>query len=179
MRLRETGIAVALSLAALAPVSAQQPTVAVDGDDITLRGCVTESGGQLPSPSMLVWSRGNMLLAGAQAASPAAPNPVGTSGLAGRVFYYLDDEEDLKKHVGQEIEIKGDLEDFKEGEVEIKRQGEFTEIELDFAGKEEKMRVPTAWLGEAGASTDKNQEIKIVGRRIDVDNIRVIGPCKS
>lgn len=179
MGLRVTAVAVALGMAALAPVSAQEPAVQVDGDDITLRGCVTESSGQLPSPSMLVWSRGNMLLAGAQAASPAAPNPVGTSGLAGRVFYFLDDEDDLKKHVGQEIEIKGDLEDFEEGEVEIKRDGEFTEIELDFDGKEEKMRVPTAWLGGAGASDAKEQEIQIVGRRIDVDDIKVVGPCKS
>jgi hypothetical protein len=117
----------------------------------------------MPSPSMLVWTRGNMLLAGAQAASPAAPNPVGTSGLAGRVFYFLDDEDDLKKHVGQEIEIRGDLEDFEDGEVEITREGEFTEIELDFDGKEEKMRVPTAWLGATAASDEKEQELQIVG----------------
>ena len=69
---------------------------------------------------MLVWSRGDILLAGAEAAGPLAPNPVGTTGLAGRVFYFLDDEEDLAKHVGQEIEVKGDLEDFEKGEIEIK-----------------------------------------------------------
>jgi hypothetical protein len=177
MGLRETGLAVALAFTATAMAAAQQPVAKVDGDDITLRGCVTKAGSESPRPSMLVWSRGDILLAGVAATSPSAPNPVGTSGLAGRVFYYLNDEEDLAKHIGQEIEIKGDLKDFEEGKVEIERQGDYTEIELDFGGKEEKIRVPNAWLSEDG-SADKDQKFKIVGRRVDVDDIKIIGACK-
>ena len=180
MRLRTTGLAVALAVAAFATVGAQQPSVTVNDDNITLKGCVTKSGSQSPlAPSMLVWSRGDILLAGAASTSPAAPNPVGTSGLAGRVFYWIDDDEDLGKHIGQEIEIRGELEDFKDGELEISRQGEYTEIELDLGGKEEKIRVPHAWLADSDAADkDKDTEFKIVGRRIDVEDIKVIGACK-
>jgi hypothetical protein len=178
MGLRETGLAVALALAASATGAAQQPTATVNGDNITLRGCVTKAGNQVPRPSMLVWSRGEILLNSVAATGPSAPNPVGTSGLAGRVFYYLNDEEDLAKHIGQEIEIKGDLEDFEEGKVEVDRKGEYTEIELDLGGKEEKLRVPNAWLADEGGS-DKEQKIKIVGRRVDVNNVRIIGACSK
>jgi hypothetical protein len=181
MRVRETALTVALAAAAAAMVSAQQPTVEVDGDDITLRGCVTKASGESPVvPKMLVWSRGDILLAGAATTGPEAANPIGTSGLAGRVLYWLEDDEDLAKHIGQEIEVKGDLEDFEEGEVEIRREGEYTEIELDLGGKEEKIRVPNAWLVEPGSDKEpKDTEYKIVGRRIDVDDIRIIGACKQ
>ena len=48
-------------------------------------------------------------------------------------------------------EIKGELEDFEEGEIQVTRDGGFTEIELDIDGHKEKARVPTAWLGAAPA----------------------------
>jgi hypothetical protein len=175
MRITETLFAVALAIGTAASASAQQPAVSVNGDSITLRGCVTKTGGQVPAQSMLVWSRGDILLAGAATASPAAPSPVGTAGIAGRVFYWLEDEDDLSKHIGQEVEVKGDLEDFEEGEVEIRRQGDFTEIELDFDGKEEKLRVPSAWLG----GPDDDKEFKVIGRRIDVNDVKIIGACRN
>lgn len=177
MRLRFSGLALALALATPAIVGAQQTGITVNGDDVTINGCVTRPATQmLGSPSMLVWSRGDIMIAAAAAATPAAPNPVGTTGLAGRVFYWIDDDEDeLKEHVGQLVEVKGELEDFEEGEVEIRRDGSFTEIELDLGGEEEKLRVPSSWLGTAGS--EKDQEFDIIGRRIDIDDVRVIGAC--
>ena len=44
------------------------------------------------------------------------------------------------------IEVKGDLGDFKKGEVEIDRDGDFTNIELKLDGKKEKARVPSTWI---------------------------------
>jgi len=104
-----------------------------------------------------------------------APSPVGTSGIAGRVFYWLEDDEDLSTHVGQLVEIEGDLEDFEIGEVEIEQDGDFTEIELNLEGKKEKARVPTSWL--RGIGSERDQEFEIATRRIDVDDIRVLGAC--
>ena len=105
------------------------------------------------------------MLAGVTATGPDAPNPVGTSGIAGRVFYWLEDDEDLSKHVGQLVEIEGDLEDFEIGEIEIDRDGDFTEIELDLEGRKEKARVPTSWL--PGIGSDGDREFEIAARKHD------------
>jgi len=160
----------ALSLSIGAASFAQQPAVTVRGDDITIRGCVGRSapGTALAQPS-LVWTRSDIMLGNAMSIGGAAP-----SSLADRVFYWLEDEEDLAKHVGQQVEIKGELEDFKKGEVELKRDGEFTNIEMKLGGKTEKARVPTAWLGTQRGESD----VDIISRKIDVDKVTVIGACE-
>jgi hypothetical protein len=71
------------------------------------------------------------------------------------------------------VEIKGDLGDFKKGEIETKRDGDFTKIEMKLGGKTEKARVPTAWLGTNADKTD----VTIVSRKVDVDKVKVLGAC--
>jgi hypothetical protein len=70
-------------------------------------------------PTILVWSRSDIMLAGAPAigSRPQGPDPAGVSG---RVFYWPEDDEDLA-YVGQMVEVKGDLEDFEKGQIEMKR----------------------------------------------------------
>jgi hypothetical protein len=174
MRWRKAAIG-ALLAATIAGASsaAQQPIVTVHDHDITIRGCVRNADARSVIPTnMLVWSRGDIMLAGV---TSLGSNQLGTAGILGRVFYWLKDDDDLAKHVGQMVEVKGDLEDFEIGEVEIDREGDFTEIKLDLDGKKEKARVPTAWLRGTGA--DRDQEFEIVARRIDVDEVRVLGAC--
>ena len=114
------------------------------------------------------------MLAGATAigARLQAPDPAGVSG---RVFYWLEDDEDLAKHVGQMVEVKGDLEDFEKGQNRIKRDNGFTEVTLDLGGKEEKVRVPTSWIGATKSTED--QEFDIVARKVDVEDVKVVGSC--
>jgi hypothetical protein len=161
--------AAALSFSIGAAAFAQQPSVTVRGDDITIRGCVGRAapGAGLTRPS-LVWTRSDIMLSNAMSVGGEAP-----AALADRVFYWLDDEEDLAKHVGQQVEIRGDLGDFKKGEIEMKRDGEFTDIELKLGDKKDKARVPTAWLGTSAGEGD----VQIISRKIDVDKVKVIGAC--
>ena len=157
----------ALSVATVA-TAAQQPTVVVHDDDITIRGCVGRvQPGSIGNAPALVWTRGDIMLSGASA--------LNAGQLTDRVFYWLDDDEDLSKHVGQMVEVKGDLGDFKKGEVEIDRDGDFTKIELKLGGKTEKARVPTAWLGVPQSEGD----FDIVSRKIDVDKVKVLGACPA
>lgn len=167
---RATLASAALALSLGSAAFAQQPSVTVRGDDITIRGCVGRAapGSALTQPS-LVWTRSDIMLSNAMSIGGAAP-----SSLADRVFYWLEDEEDLAKHVGQQVEVKGELEDFKKGEVELKRDGEFTNIEMKLGGKKEKARVPTAWLGAPRGESD----VDIISRKIDVDKVTVIGACE-
>jgi hypothetical protein len=144
----------------------QQPAVVVHGDDITIRGCVDRvQPGSLSAEPMLVWTRGDIMLSNAKSLLTGASTE--------RVFYWLDDDDDLGKHIGQMIEVKGDLGEFEKGEVEIDKDGDFTKIELKLGGKTEKARVPTAWLGGARGEA----EFDIVARKIDVDEVKVVGPC--
>lgn len=161
-----TGLAAAaLSFTTLA-AAGQRPTVVVNDDDITIRGCVGRvPPGGAAGAQALVWTRGDIML--------SSPSALGSSQLAERVFYWLEDDEDLAKHVGQMIEVKGDLGDFEKGEIEFDKDGDFTKIELKLDGKTEKARVPTAWLG---ASRGEG-EFDIVSRKVDVDSVKVLGAC--
>jgi hypothetical protein len=155
---------------------AQQTVVAVDGDDITIQGCIQPANIHAAAPSgILVWSRSDIMLAAATATGAALQGAVGTAGMQGRIFYWLDDDDDLARHVGQMVEVKGDLKDFETGKVKIDRDDEVTEIEVDLDGRKEKARIPTAWL--RGTGPDHDTEYKIVTRRVDVDDVRVLGAC--
>lgn len=157
--------AASLSFATLA-AAGQQPSVVVNDDEITIRGCVGRvTPGGPADERMLVWTRGDIMLSN--------PSALRSGQLAERVFYWLDDDDDLSKHVGQMIEVKGDLGDFEKGEIEFDRDGDFTEIELKLDGKTEKARVPNALLGPYRSEG----EIDIVSRKIDVDDVKVIGAC--
>jgi len=151
----------------LTTAAAQQPSVRVDDDDITIRGCVGPGGPSAAGDPVLVWTRGDLMLRNAAAA--------GTGQLTERVFYWLEDEDDLAPHVGQLVEVKGELGDFEKGEIEIKRDGDFTNIELKLDGKKEKARVPTAWFG----APRSEGEFDIVARKIDVDDVKVLGACPA
>ena len=157
--------AASLSFATLA-AAGKQPSVVVNDDEITIRGCVGRvTPGGPADERMLVWTRGDIMLSN--------PSALRSGQLAERVFYWLDDDDDLSKHVGQMIEVKGDLGDFEKGEIEFDRDGDFTEIELKLDGKTEKARVPNALLGPHRSEG----EIDIVSRKIDVDDVKVIGAC--
>lgn len=153
----------------------QRPTVTVDGDRITLTGCIVPAAEVTASPEALFWSRGGLMLAGAAAAAEPQRHAMTASGLSDRVFYWLDDDEDLRQHVGKRIEIKGELEDLEEGKIKVSRDGDFTEIELDIDDDKEKARVPTSWLGGVPA---RDREFKIAVREVDVDEVRELGLCR-
>jgi hypothetical protein len=166
-------MAMALMTLGTSGLRAQQPVVSTRGDDITIRGCLTNAA--MPpgaAPATLVWSRSDIMLAAAE-----GPQTVLTpSGLSGRVFYWMKDNDKLKRHVGQQVEITGELEDIEKGRIEIDRDGDFTKIELDLDGRKETARVPTSWLSPGAR---QEQEIDILARRIDVEDVKVIGVCHA
>ena len=76
------------------------------------------------------------------------------------VFYWIDDENDFAKYVGQRVEIVGELSsDLDKGEIEIMHQGEFTDIEFEVNGREAKARIPRAWLGPATSAKDAEFDV--------------------
>jgi hypothetical protein len=170
MRRIQTVLFGTLALALTASAAAAQPDVRVDGDDITITGCVGR-----PDPSIgdvqdvLAWTRDDIMLAYAQMVG----DTFGLGGSPGPFFYWLDETEELLAQVGNRVEVEGELGDFEDGEVKIERDDDFTEITVTLEGDEETARLPTSWLG-----ADRDDiEFEIVTRRIDVDEVRVLGPC--
>jgi hypothetical protein len=162
------------SIAAQAPVS--EGAMSVDGKKVMIRGCVrhVDVTGSVPPP-LLFWSRNNVMITGVSPSSRDQPQGVGTSSAFTRVLYWIEDDDDLSKHIGKAVEVKGDFDDFEKGKVAINRDGNMTDIEVDLGQRKEKIRVPTVWLRASGL--DKDKEFDIITRRIDVDDLRVIGSC--
>jgi hypothetical protein len=77
--------------------------------------------------------------------------------------------------------VRGKLEGLEKGELEIERDGAFTEIRLELDGDEETIRVPTAWLDGSSVARasrdDADIDIEIATRKVDVDDVKVLGPC--
>jgi hypothetical protein len=165
----------ALAAAAGVPLAAQQTATIVKGNEIRISGCVGRSApATRASGTVLVWTRGDLMLSRAVI---EGYYPVGTSGVVGPegVLYYLDKSDQLARHVGKLVEVRGDLKDVETGRVQIDRDGDFTEVKLDLDDREDKVRVPTAWFG----SDVRDKEYDVIARKIDVDDVRAIGPCPA
>ena len=164
-----------LSTAVAYPLSAQQQMVTVEADTVVITGCLARvTGSPSIAPTSLVWSRGDLMLAGAAAAGATVAVPVGTTGVGDRVFYWLNDEDDLTMHIGKNVRITGEVDDFEKGQIEIDRDGDYADVKLEFDGKEEEIRIPMHFLGR-GIRGDA--EFDFVARKVDVDDVDVLGPC--
>jgi hypothetical protein len=79
------------------------------------------------------------------------------------------------------VEVRGKLEGLKKGELEIERDGAFTEIRLELDGDDETIRVPTAWLERSSVGRvsrdDDDIDIEIATRKVDINDVKVLGSC--
>lgn len=151
-------------------------------DQFVARGCVTPTGDfrSAGPQSLFLWSRGDVYLAYPDTRFKPAETarPVGTTGRFMPVFYWIDDENDFAKYVGQRVEIVGELsDDMDKGEIEINHQADFTEIEFEVNGREAKARLPRTWLGPATGT--KDAEFDVAVRTVDVEEVTVLGSCAS
>jgi hypothetical protein len=137
-------------------------------DEVTLSGCVVrgEDGFLLTNaagePS---WHNAD---------NQVVPGPVGTTGGLATIFYWLNDDADLKDHVGHRVEIKGELDgDLKEGEIELDRKNNWTEMTVKSDGRKMKARVPESAfrLAPAPGHSEKGD---VLVRKVDVDEVRML-----
>ncbi|MQA31927.1 MAG: hypothetical protein GEU82_19185 [Luteitalea sp.] len=151
---------------------------ALDDREIKLSGCLVRGDGDgagyllSNTPAEPALSR--------PANSNVAPTALGTSGAYTTIFYWLDGDGDLKNHVGNRVEIEGDLkDDFKEGEIEIDRKEKWTELTVKADGRTMKANVPhTSSLPAPGTDGDSKNDILV--RRVDVSKVRMLAAsCES
>src|SRR5262245_39015035 len=105
-------------------------------DTVKLSGCLVRGDGN-DEGYLLVNVTGEPGLTSTN--ESAVPGTTGTSGMFANVFYWLTKNNDLKPHVGHQIEIEGKREgDVKDGELKIDRKDSWTEIEVKSDGRQMK-----------------------------------------
>jgi hypothetical protein len=103
------------------------------------------------------------------------PGPVGTSGAGSSIFYWLDDDHDLAKNIGHQVEIQGELKgDVKPGEIKIDRKRNWTTIEIKSQGRSLKADVPERlWVVSPRGVSDEDKVNTLV-RRVDPKHVRML-----
>ena len=157
----------AFGAAACALALAATPAMA-DDHDITLSGCLVQANdgdGYLvtnaPAEPAMVGTSGR----------DVAPNAFGSDGRFASVLYWLDDDNDLKPHVGHRVEVQGELKgDVKEGELKVDHKDKWTELEIKADGKTLHANVP-----HTSVVTSKDAKAPIMVRRVDVEKVKMLG----
>lgn len=184
-------IAFAMALA-LAPERTK--VVHADDDAVTLTGCIVQ--GNDGDKGYLLTQVLPASVDMSTRAARTAENTTGTSGAlpgSSSVIYWLDDlenDDDIPTYAGKRVEVRGEVEgEFKKGEMEVERDGDWVKIEIKSDGKNVKTRIP--WVSVMPNSTDtavgtsgtalkegKEIEMNINVRKLDVKDVKIVsGTC--
>jgi hypothetical protein len=145
--------------------------VALAADSVKLTGCLVKGDGD--GAGYLLVSTPMEPGAARDRRAPVEPGAVGTSGSVANVFYWLDDDDGLRQHVGHRVEIEGDQQgEIRDGEISIDRKTDWTEIDIESDGRSMKAQVPNASI-VPGPNPDRT--IDVLVRRVDVDKVRMLG----
>jgi len=164
-------VAFAITVGLVLPLSSQ-PGARTLKEDITLKGCLARGEGD-----------GSGYLLTNMPAEPALqrsdnrsvqPSSVGTSGNFEAVFYWLDGDNDLDKHIGHQVEVRGELKgDLKDGEITLDRKDSWTELTVKSDGRSMKANVPNASLYPAPGE-DKERKARVLVRKVDVEKVTML-----
>ena len=144
--------------------------LAAAGDkDVKLTGCLIKGDG-----GYLITNLPSEPAATSSADTSAVTTAIGTAGGYTPVFYWLDDDGDLKNHVGHRVEIEGHVKgDLKEGEIKLERKNNWTELQVKSDGRSMKAEVPNAYIVPTSPN-DKDRKMTAIVRRVDVNHVRML-----
>jgi hypothetical protein len=170
MNLRNLVAAIGAAGLAFASVSAQSPQdrrhheALTTGQDVTLTACVQR--GQKDDTFIL---------------TQVADVPVHPATM-GRVVYWLDSIKDVKKQVGRQIRILGEVDEVKQSEIEVKagddEHGGWY-VEIEGPGRNVRTSPENAGVSPAGRK-DEADDIKTTLVKLDVKEVtRVADACPA
>jgi hypothetical protein len=100
-----------------------------------------------------------------------------------RVLFWLHRDDDMKKHVGHMVEVRGQFRDLEESEIELKpgKQKEGGLI-VEFEGPGKDVRASTSTVGPAvgtaGRVVPGKNDVPTYLAHINVEEVKMIGECK-
>jgi len=144
----------------------------LDDKDIKLSGCLIRGEGDRAGYFLSNTPTEPSLQRSAEV--NVAPSALGTAGSFATVFYWLDGDPALQSHVGNRVEIEGELKgDLKEGEIKVDRKDKWTELTVKADGRTLKANVPlTSVLPAPGRNGDSKNDVAV--RRVDVSKVRML-----
>jgi hypothetical protein len=155
----------ALTIAAVVPSGS-----ALRDKSLTLSGCLVRGEGD--GAGYLLISHAFDPATATATGAPVTPGTVGTTGDFATLFYWLDGNSDLRKHVGHRVQIEGDAKgDVKEGEMKVDRKEAWTELTVKSDGRTMTARVPQASIV---AGPDPLKKLDVLVRKIDVERVRML-----
>jgi hypothetical protein len=139
-------------------------------DETTLTGCLIrgegDGGGYLLVNTPAVPGSANTDNA------RVAPGTLGTSSTFTHVFYWLDNDSDLKPHVGHRVEVEGEAKgQVNDGEMTIQHKEQWTEIEIESDGRAMKAQVPNPSIL---APQNHDRKIQVLVKKVDVHKVRML-----
>ena len=181
MRWLPTAAAMTLALATSsvsfgAPAGASagqnQAERSVNGREITLRGCVT--------PGV---DKGTYVLTHVEEVTQPGRSAMPPQAHGRRVIFWLDHDSDVKKQMGQMVQVRGTFSKFEESEIELKA-GPSKEggLLVEFEGSGKDVKVPNAEVGAAIGTSDRTRgeekDLKTFLVRVNVKDVRATGACQ-
>ena len=106
---------------------------------------------------------------GSPSGASAIRGAVGTAGVDSTIFYLLENNNDLKHHVGHRVEVVGSLKgDPKNAKIRLRRYYAWTEMKVKAGGHTLQALVPSV---VPAPIVDIDNEVSAVVRRVDVDHV--------
>jgi len=153
-------VASALTLPAIQADAAPSPRP--DDKGIRLTGCLVKGEGD---DGYLITN----LPTGPSTVPSVIPGAVGTSGAYSTIIYWLDDNDELKYHVGHRVEVVGNLKgDPKNAEIRLRRYSAWTEMKVKADGHSMKALVPAVL---PAPYVDIDTKVSAVVRKVNVDHV--------
>ena len=161
--------------AALAVAAASTAVSAAADEDITLVGCVVKADNGYVLTNVVATP--HVIGTAVATAAPAQP----TSAAPIRTFYWLEEDDDLEGHAGHRVEVVGELEDIERGQISVEREEDMIELEFKVDGdKKVTVKVPdtpaaaAAVVGTTGTVTDRERDIAVKVKKVDVKSAKVL-----
>ncbi len=163
---------VALALG-IAGVAMNQPLdVVAASDNVKLSGCLIK-GEKGSAGYLLTNAPADPSLQ--EASRRVEPSAIGTSGDYTQIFYWLDGDKDLEKHIGHQVEVSGDTRGaLRDGEIKVDWKDRWTELTVKSDGRTMKANVPHTSL-VADEHTHGDKKGRVIVQRVDVDHVQMLG----
>ena len=100
-----------------------------------------------------------------------------------RILYWLDNDDDVKKHIGGMVEVRGEFTKLEKSEIELKagrqKDGGLI-VEFEVPGKDVRASNAAvgAAVGTAGRVDAEKNDIPTFLAHIDVKSVKAMGACK-
>jgi hypothetical protein len=169
MRSYYLGAALAMALAPAAIAAAQdRPAQSNDPQQITLRGCVVPGENDTYVMTNVVESPG----------ASGSTMPAAAHGR--RVMFWLKNDDEVKQHRNQMVEVSGTFTDLKESEIELKAGAhDDGGLLVEFEGPGRDVVASNAdvgaAVGTAGRQQPETSDIKTYLAEVDVTSVKALG----